>query len=119
MPGSSLSTSAGILAIPADPEPVGFIAARFGCGIGKGGPDVIVIPVGNEDLAAAVDVTPFTVSRSLRKWQQEGILRKGRNRICGQAPPEWIDSALLPRDESCPRRELPGYPTRYESDASS
>ena len=57
------------------------LLVSLACGIGNDGPEGVVIPVGNEDLAAAANVTPYTVSRSLSKWQQEGILRKGRNRV--------------------------------------
>jgi CRP-like cAMP-binding protein len=62
------------------------LLVSLACGIGKDGPDGIVIPVGNEDLAAAANVTAFTVSRSLSKWQQDGILRKGRNRVILRQP---------------------------------
>lgn len=56
------------------------------CGIGKVGPDGVEIQVGNEDLAAGANVTPFTVSRSLRAWQREGVLTKGRGRLLLQRP---------------------------------
>jgi CRP/FNR family transcriptional regulator, nitrogen oxide reductase regulator len=51
------------------------------CGIGKDGPDGVEIPVGNEDLALGTSVSQFTVSRTLSKWQREGILKKGRGRV--------------------------------------
>ncbi len=43
------------------------------CGIGNPCPDGVEIRVGNEDLAAGANVTPFTVSRTLGEWQREGI----------------------------------------------
>ena len=55
-------------------------------GIGKAGPDGIEIHVGNEDLAAGANVTPFTVSRALATWQREGVLTKGRGKILLQKP---------------------------------
>jgi len=56
------------------------------CGIGKNGPDGVEIPVANEELAAAANVTPFTVSRFLSKWQRDGILTKGRGKILLRRP---------------------------------
>jgi CRP-like cAMP-binding protein len=55
-------------------------------GIGISGPDGVVIPVANEELAAGANVTPFTVSRFLSKWQREGILGKGRGKIVLRRP---------------------------------
>jgi len=56
------------------------------CGIGEDGYDGVEIQVGNDDLAAGANVTPFTVSRSLRAWQREGILKKGRGKILLRRP---------------------------------
>ena len=61
-------------------------------GIGKAGPGGIEIHVGNEDLAAGANVTPFTVSRALAAWQREGVLTKGRGKILLQKP-----ELLVPR----------------------
>jgi CRP-like cAMP-binding protein len=55
-------------------------------GIGMTGPDGVVIPVANEDVAAGANVTRFTVSRFLSKWQREGILSKGRGKIILRRP---------------------------------
>jgi len=55
-------------------------------GIGISGPDGVVIPVANEEVAAGANVTPFTVSRFLSKWQREGILGKGRGKIILRRP---------------------------------
>jgi CRP-like cAMP-binding protein len=56
------------------------------CGIGEDGPDGIEITIANEDLAAAANVTPFTVSRALRTWRRKGVLTKGRGKIVLQKP---------------------------------
>ena len=56
------------------------------CGIGVGGPEGIVIPIGNEDVAAGANVTPFTVSRLFSKWQRDGVLRKGRGKVTLRRP---------------------------------
>jgi CRP/FNR family transcriptional regulator, nitrogen oxide reductase regulator len=55
-------------------------------GIGNAGPEGVDIRVGNEDLAAGANVTPFTVSRSLAAWQREGVLTKGRGKILLRKP---------------------------------
>jgi CRP-like cAMP-binding protein len=55
-------------------------------GIGISGPDGVVIPVANEEVAAGANVTPFTVSRFLSKWQREGILGKRRGKIILRRP---------------------------------
>lgn len=61
-------------------------------GIGKAGPSGIEIHVGNEDLAAGANVTPFTVSRALAAWQREGVLTKGRGKILLQKPELLVTS---------------------------
>lgn len=62
------------------------------CGIGRIGPDGVEIRVGNEDLAAGANVTPFTVSRTLSEWQREGILTKGRGKLLLRRPELLMDS---------------------------
>jgi CRP-like cAMP-binding protein len=62
------------------------------CGIGNACQDGVEIKIGNEDLAAAANVTPFTVSRTLREWQREGILTKRRGRLLLQRPELLMDS---------------------------
>ena len=44
---------------------IALMLVSLASGIGKAGPGGIEIHVGNEDLAAGADVTPFTVSRAL------------------------------------------------------
>jgi CRP-like cAMP-binding protein len=55
-------------------------------GVGREASGGMEIHVGNEDLAAAANVTPFTVSRAMAKWQREGILTKGRGKILLEKP---------------------------------
>ncbi len=58
------------------------LLVSLACGVGKVGRNGgIEIQIGNEDLAAGADVTAFTVSRTLGKWQREGILTKGRGKL--------------------------------------
>jgi len=62
------------------------LLVSLACGIGKNGPNGIEIQIGNEDLAAAVNVTPHTVSRSLGEWQRSHILSKGRGKVILHRP---------------------------------
>ena len=61
------------------------------CGIGEVCPKGVEIRVGNEDLAAGANVTPFTVSRILGAWQREGILTKGRGKLLLRRPELLVD----------------------------
>jgi CRP-like cAMP-binding protein len=72
------------------PSRIANVLISLACGIGKGGPDGIEIPVGNEDLAARANVTPFTVSRALRRWQEEGIIKKGRGKVILRQPERLV-----------------------------
>jgi CRP/FNR family transcriptional regulator, nitrogen oxide reductase regulator len=49
-------------------------------------PGGIEILATNDQLGALADISPFTVTRSLRKWVRAGILSKGRGRILLHAP---------------------------------
>jgi len=62
------------------------LLVSLACAIGEAGPDGTRIPIANDDLASGASVSPFTVSRTLSKWQQEGILRKGRGKVILQQP---------------------------------
>jgi CRP/FNR family transcriptional regulator, nitrogen oxide reductase regulator len=73
---------------------VAHLLLSLACGIGKEGLEGIEIPVGNEDLASAASVTPFTVSRILSNWQREGILRKRRGRVI-LVQPEYLAASNL------------------------
>jgi CRP-like cAMP-binding protein len=65
---------------------VAHLLLSLACGIGKTSTDGVEIPVVNEDLASGANITQFTVSRILRKWQREGIVRKGRGRVILRQP---------------------------------
>lgn len=54
--------------------------------IGQPTHDGIQVKVMNKDLAEGANVTEFTVSRCLRRWQQAGILAKRRGMILVRKP---------------------------------
>lgn len=49
-------------------------------------PGGIEIRATNDELGALADISPFTVTRVLRKWVRDGILSKGRGRVLLHAP---------------------------------
>jgi CRP/FNR family transcriptional regulator, nitrogen oxide reductase regulator len=53
---------------------------------GRAGSRDIELALTNEQVAQMADVTLFTVSRQLNKWQSQGILKKGRRKILLRAP---------------------------------
>jgi CRP-like cAMP-binding protein len=55
-------------------------------GIGIDTPDGIELQIKNEDLAAAANVTPFTASRALSRWQRAGVVTKKRGRLVLRKP---------------------------------
>jgi CRP-like cAMP-binding protein len=71
---------------------IAHLLVSLACGIGKLGPDGVEIHVGNDDLAAGANVTPFTVSRTLGEWQRNGILTKGRGKLFLRRPELLMDS---------------------------
>jgi len=46
----------------------------------------IELAIRNEELAAAANITPFTVSRVISEWQRSGVLVKSRGRILLPSP---------------------------------
>ena len=46
----------------------------------------IEVAVSNEELAAAANVTPFTVSRLMSEWQRSGTLSKSRGKVLLSSP---------------------------------
>jgi CRP/FNR family transcriptional regulator, nitrogen oxide reductase regulator len=62
------------------------VLANLGTGIGQKVAGGIELDVRNEELANEANVTPFTASRLMREWQQQGILRKTRGKVLLRSP---------------------------------
>jgi len=62
-------------------------------GMGETGLEGTVLNISNEDLANEANVTIFTVSRLLSKWQRNGLLVKSRGRVVVRSPEELVRSA--------------------------
>jgi CRP-like cAMP-binding protein len=49
-------------------------------------PTGVEIDITNEQLSSLADISPFTASRLLSKWERDGKLSKKRGRVTLQAP---------------------------------
>ncbi|HWY58377.1 MAG TPA: Crp/Fnr family transcriptional regulator [Terriglobales bacterium] len=63
--------------------------------IGRVGDDGIMLDLTNEQLALIAQVSPFTASRQLNKWQVRGIVRKNRGTILLRSLPRLENIAKL------------------------
>ena len=68
------------------PQRLAAVLLNLARGIGKVQGDAIELDVTNEELAQAANVTEFTASRLLSKWQRQGALLKQRGKILLRAP---------------------------------
>ena len=59
---------------------------------GQSGAESTIVDVNNEELANEANVTIFTVSRLLSKWQRDGLLVKSRGRVVVRSPEALIRS---------------------------
>ncbi len=62
-------------------------------GMGRSVPGGIELNIRNEELANEANVTIFTISRLLSKWQRKGLLVKSRGMIVVRSPEELVRSA--------------------------
>jgi CRP-like cAMP-binding protein len=62
-------------------ERLGAALTRLAGRVGSPTPSVIDVRIGNEQLASLANVSPFTVSRVLKRWQRHGILIKDRGLV--------------------------------------
>ena len=68
------------------PQRLARVLVDLASAIGNRGPAGIELGVRNEDLANAANVTQFTASRLLSKWQRSGLVTKTRGRIVLRSP---------------------------------
>ena len=62
------------------------VLVNFASGVGHRVSGGIELAVRNEDLAAAANVTPFTVSRLMSEWQRSGVVAKSRGKVLLPSP---------------------------------
>jgi CRP-like cAMP-binding protein len=48
---------------------------------GKAGPHGVDVTITNEDLGSLADVSMFTASRLMKKWERRGVIEKSRRKI--------------------------------------
>ena len=53
---------------------------------GRDFPPGVELDVTNEELASAANISPYTASRALSKWQEDGIIRRRRGKVVLRAP---------------------------------
>jgi CRP/FNR family transcriptional regulator, nitrogen oxide reductase regulator len=68
------------------PQRLAQVLAHLATGIGQKVPGGIELDVRNEELANEANVTPYTASRLLGKWQRQGIVRKSRGKVLLRSP---------------------------------
>jgi len=61
--------------------------------IGQAVADGVELDVTNEELASGANITLFTVSRLLSRWQKRGLVRKLRGRIIVHSPGKLLAQA--------------------------
>jgi CRP-like cAMP-binding protein len=62
--------------------------------IGTPAPNGVDIKINNEDLGALADVSRFTVSRTMARWQKRHVIEKNRNHVVLIAPEGIIPRTL-------------------------
>jgi CRP-like cAMP-binding protein len=81
------------------PQRLARVLSRLATGMGHRVADGMELHIGNEELANEAHVTVFTVSRQMREWQRQGLVRKGRGKVVVRKP-----DALLRMDVETPTR---------------
>ncbi len=62
------------------PQRLAQVLSQLAKGMGHRVADGMELHIRNEELANEAHVTIFTVSRLMREWQRQGLVRKGRGR---------------------------------------
>jgi CRP/FNR family transcriptional regulator, nitrogen oxide reductase regulator len=62
------------------------VISSLASGMGRKCSDGVELHLTNEELANSANVTPFTVSRLLSRWQRQGALVKGRGKLVVRDP---------------------------------
>ena len=68
------------------PRRLAQVLSQLATGMGHRVADGMELHIGNAELANEAHVTIFTVSRQMREWQRQGLVRKGRGRVVVRKP---------------------------------
>jgi CRP-like cAMP-binding protein len=71
-------------------ERIAQVLAKLCREVGHQGFEGTVIDISNEDLSNEANVTIFTVSRTLREWQRQGLVVKRRGQVVVRSPEELV-----------------------------
>ena len=85
----SIETYVGLTSHTA-PERLAHILSGLARIIGQPVADGIELDITNEELASAANITLYTASRLLSRWQKLGLTRKGRGRIIVRSPEKLV-----------------------------
>jgi CRP-like cAMP-binding protein len=75
-------------------ERLAHLLVRLSRSIGRSGSGGMVLDVKNEELANAANVTVYTVSRWMRKWQHCGAIAKTRNKLLIRSPELLLQTTI-------------------------
>jgi CRP-like cAMP-binding protein len=75
------------------PQRLAHVLATLASAIGRKTDSGMLIDVTNEELALAANITPFTASRLLVRWQKRALITKSRGSILVESPERlWQES---------------------------
>jgi len=66
------------------------VIVNMASGVGRRVSGGIELAIRNEELAAAANVTPFTVSRVINEWRRSGMLAKSRGKLLLTYPEQLL-----------------------------
>jgi CRP-like cAMP-binding protein len=62
-------------------ERLAYVLTSLASGAGRTLPEGVEIEINNEDLASLADISFFTASRILKRWEHKGAVKKSRGKI--------------------------------------
>jgi CRP-like cAMP-binding protein len=71
-------------------ERLAFALTSLGSRAGHMVPSGVEINIKNEDLAALADVSSFTTSRFMQRWERKGALEKSRGKVLIRSPEKLL-----------------------------
>jgi CRP-like cAMP-binding protein len=71
-------------------ERLAFALTSLGSRSGHIVPTGVEVDVKNEDLASLADVSSFTASRTLNKWERQGVVEKSRGKVVIRSPEKLL-----------------------------
>jgi len=69
------------LAVDTAEKRLAHILVEYASSIGMRTPEGIEIDITNEELANAVNITPYTASRLIQRWEKAGVIHKHRGKV--------------------------------------